>query len=192
VLSAEVIPSRLRRAAESLVRKMVPTGTDFALKAKANSCEVIFLAAPNCDVFVGKTTEFPQLWVDLDTGVLAADGTPVLSRSTCKVKHDEPFYVRRRKFKVTQHWQAVQALHLVKNPGSAKLLLRVNHALGRISCEFPNCAVRAIMYISEMDDDGHFTVSATPALAELCGFDSQSFSDIKALVLTGTEPQPSQ
>jgi hypothetical protein len=67
-------------------------------------------------------------------------------------------------------------------PGSKKWLHRLNHAEGKISAEFPNLAVRAVLLISTMDQFGSFSMRAAGALCDVPGFSAVSFDDIKTIL----------
>jgi hypothetical protein len=173
VLLVPVMKDRLQAACSAFVRSMVPdlfsdeAHPRVTFRTSPRSCEIAFLTHAETDHFINKCAEYKSLSIELE------DSIGGLRSFSVKVKHDEPYQGRRRKWMVTHAWTAIQAEYDKIYPG-AKVALSVSHNNGRISCEGSDLVVRAIWVVSVMDTAGGFSHSAGDALKHIAGFSDHS------------------
>jgi hypothetical protein len=132
------------------------------------------------DYFINRCSEFIASTLALE------DGIGGVRTFTVKVKHNEPFQYRKRKYQVTQAWTAIQGEYARLHQG-LQLTLKVSHDQGLISCEGEDLIVRSIWAVSEMGANGAFAHSSMASLKLIPGFDDTTPVAIRAAIAIATQ-----
>jgi hypothetical protein len=150
--------------------------------AKTNSFEVVFLTIQDADNFANEVAECIALTVEFENGIGGTILFPV------KIKHVEPYGVRRRKYAVSRAWEAIQDTDKAAN-GNRKLIMTVTHYSGTSSYEASDLVVRPVWTVSSILAHGGFAHSRAEALAVVAGFNSGSYDAIEATIAIAMGPR---
>lgn len=111
----ELVSSRLHSAVVQLVRSKMPTHCDFHVKARSRAATVTFSNAGDTTIFVSRCFDKDENEGVVATFIQLTTTAGEIVKHEVRVKHDEPYHVRRRKFVASRVWQAITTIFASPN-----------------------------------------------------------------------------